>query len=70
MIKENALINVCAECLCAGCWHGELMCERSRNAGIIKKTVRELKLLGYEHEDNWEHQLEVEGIEDFEYEAN
>lgn len=67
ILKENALINVCVECLCADCWHGELMCDSYCSAGIVQKTVKELMLLNYEHPDNWEHQLEVEGIDDFEY---
>ena len=50
---ENKLIEVCDQCLQASCWHGNFMCSDSRNAGTIKKTVSELRLLKKEHEDNW-----------------
>lgn len=50
MIKERErLITVCSECLRASCWHGEFMCEMSRNAGTVKKGERELDRLAIEH---------------------
>ena len=45
------LIWVCSECLCACCWAGIFMCQRSKHAGLKKITKREARRLGYEHED-------------------
>ena len=42
-------VEVCSECLCASCWHGEFLCEKSRDAGTVYKTVRELRALKREH---------------------
>jgi hypothetical protein len=42
---------VCAECLCASCWHGEFMCSRARAADITTRKASELRALGREHED-------------------
>ena len=46
-------VTVCAECLCASCWHGEFYCSKYRYANITKKTVRELNELNREHPDNY-----------------
>lgn len=45
----NELIDVCDKCLTACCWHGELMCQDSREAGLVKITRVELIKLGREH---------------------
>ena len=46
-------VTVCAECLTASCWHGEFMCQRSRDADV--KTVRasELDAANHEHPGNY-----------------
>ncbi len=54
MKPDDYEVEVCDECLRACCWHGQFMCEDSRNAGTVIKTVRELKELGREHSDYWE----------------
>ena len=50
---ENKIIEVCAECGTASCWYGEFMCNDSRDAGLIKKTVKELRETHLENEENW-----------------
>lgn len=50
---EKKIVEVCDECLCASCWHGEFMCYESQNAGTTKKTVSELRKLNLEHSDHW-----------------
>ena len=50
---ENKLIQVCDKCLRATCWHGDFMCEDSRDAGIVLKTVSELRALKLEHSERW-----------------
>lgn len=47
------LIAVCSWCLCASCWHGEHMCERSGTGGVVNVSVDELRKLDREHADNW-----------------
>jgi len=58
-------VTVCAECLRASCWHGEFMCERSRDANVRTLTVRQLRSLNLEHPDNYsrERVAEVHGSE-------
>ena len=41
-------VTVCNECLTAACWHGEFMCERSRKAGTVERTVGVLRELNRE----------------------
>ena len=50
---ENKIIQVCAKCLDAACYHGEFLCDEARNASTVKKTVRELRKLAHEHEEHW-----------------
>ncbi len=50
---DDRKITVCAECLTASCWHGEFMCDRSRNAGITTRLASELDALGREHPGNY-----------------
>ena len=57
----NRVITVCDACLTASCWHGEFMCEESRYAGTIEKTVEELNLLHLEHPSNYSKE-KIEGI--------
>ena len=60
-LKPEHLIHVCDNCLCATCWHGDLMCDHARSAGETVKTVAELRELGIEDESHWIHQEEVTG---------
>lgn len=52
-ISNTKIIQVCSACLTASCWHGEFMCDNSRGAGTVLKTVGELRRLTGEHPDNW-----------------
>jgi len=54
----NTEIIVCNKCLRASCWNGESLCYESYNAGVIKKTIRELRELKLEHEYNWKKQIQ------------
>ena len=54
MCKEkDKIIEVCSECLQASCWHGEFMCDDSRDAGTVLKPVSELLKLRLEHSQHW-----------------
>jgi len=46
-------VMVCASCLRAGCWHGEVMCDEARGAGTVEKPAHELDALNLEHPDNY-----------------
>lgn len=48
-------VTVCDKCLQASCWNGEFMCQESRDAGVVEKTIPELMVLGLEHPDNWKN---------------
>lgn len=53
-MKDNErLVTVCDACFCATCWHGIFLCQKSRDAGIIKKSIAELTLLNAEHPSYW-----------------
>ena len=52
-MNENKLIEVCMSCGRASCWYGEFVCNESKHVGTRLKTVKELRLLGLEHEKNW-----------------
>ncbi len=56
-------VTVCAECLKASCWHGVFMCDKSDNADVTTRTVRELDALGFEHPEHYSaaRVREVEG---------
>ncbi len=49
MLDEKRLIEVCAECGCASCYHGEFMCWESTTAGTKKRTVAQLDEAYLEH---------------------
>lgn len=51
--KDNKLIQVCSECKKASCWYGEWLCIDSRKANIELMTIKELKILGLENEEQW-----------------
>lgn len=66
-ISDETLIEVCDVCLRACCWHGEFMCDDSREAGTIKLPAGFLRSIekhlnhtgSSEHEDYWrEYQKE------------
>lgn len=70
-LASDKLITVCDACLCAACWHGEWLCERSRSAGTVKKTVADLEELHREHPDQWRRQALVHGdISQAEFDAD
>jgi hypothetical protein len=50
-MRAERMVTVCAECLCASCWHGIFMCDRAVNADVVEKPVSELRRLGREHPD-------------------
>ena len=45
----NEMITVCDHCLTASCWQGIFMCDKARDAGIVKKSRQELIALNREH---------------------
>ncbi|MGH6865457.1 MAG: hypothetical protein ACREDO_04625 [Methyloceanibacter sp.] len=59
MIAANRWITVCAACLTKACHDGVFRCDRSGDAGIIRKSTEELRELGLEHEDYWEEEPRV-----------
>lgn len=52
-MNNDKLIMVCSECLMACCWYGEIMCDESKHASTVIKTVGELKKLKLEHPSYW-----------------
>ena len=42
-------VTVCAACLTAICWHGEMMCDQAREAGTCEMRARALMRLEREH---------------------
>lgn len=56
-VPDDRVITVCDKCLRACCWLGFFMCERARDAGTVKRAVRELRELpddgNREHPDYW-----------------
>lgn len=46
-------ITVCDKCLTASCWQGLFMCDDSKFAGTVEKTIDELKELNLEHSSYW-----------------
>jgi hypothetical protein len=52
-IKDEDRITVCDNCLQASCWQGIFMCDEARDAGIVVKTVAELRKLKLENESYW-----------------
>ena len=53
MAEKKKMITVCDHCLTASCWQAIFMCNESRNAGTLKKSVTELKKLKLEHPSYW-----------------
>jgi len=50
---DEGMVFVCAACLCASCWHGEYICQRSKTAGVVGRGISFLRELGMEHEEHW-----------------
>jgi hypothetical protein len=51
--KGGRQVMVCANCLCACCWHGEMMCWEAQDADTIMMPVSELRKLNREHSENF-----------------
>jgi len=51
-LTADYLVTVCAACRRASCWHGELMCERARDAGTVDVRASVLRAENREHPDN------------------
>lgn len=47
------LVTVCASCLCAICWHGDLYCCEAKTAGTVQMTVTQLRRLKLEHRSHY-----------------
>jgi hypothetical protein len=54
-LTDDYKVTVCDRCLQASCWQGVFMCDEAREAGIIVKTVAELRALNREHSDFWKN---------------
>jgi len=52
-VFDSDVVTVCSACLRASCWHGQFMCDGSKTAGTVRKTVAELRPLRLEHPDYW-----------------
>lgn len=52
-MNDDRMVIVCSRCLCACCWHGDFMCDDADIAGVVNKSVAELKELNREHPDNY-----------------
>jgi hypothetical protein len=52
-IKDTDRITVCDACLQASCWQGIFMCNEARDAGVVVKTVAQLRKLHLENESYW-----------------
>ncbi len=50
---SDYFVTVCSVCRCASCWHGEFMCEASRNAGNVEVLASVLRGENREHPDNF-----------------
>ena len=46
-------VEVCDNCGCASCWHGEFMCDAASTAVTTIKTVGELDKLSIENKDHY-----------------
>lgn len=53
MCDRDYYVTVCASCLTAACWHGEVMCDASHDAGSTKKLASELRRLNREHSGHY-----------------
>ncbi len=46
---KDYLVTVCAECLCASCWHGEFPCDSHKTADTMDQAASFLRTLKREH---------------------
>ena len=53
------LITVCDQCFRASCWQGVFYCDKSKTAGTVKKTRRELNEKRLEHPSWWKTDHEI-----------
>lgn len=53
MSRRDYFVTVCSECLRASCWHGEDLCDKSRNAGTVDRLASALDALHHEHPDHY-----------------
>lgn len=49
IVTRDYLVTVCDECLCASCWHGEIMCQDAYLARTRRMKASELNRLNKEH---------------------
>lgn len=50
---KSRKVTVCGKCFTASCWHGVFMCDASRTAPTVDRTVAELDAMGREHPSNY-----------------
>lgn len=50
---KSRKVTVCSNCLTASCWHAVFMCDASRMASTVERTVAELDAMGREHPSNY-----------------
>lgn len=50
---KSRKVTVCGKCYTASCWHGVFMCDASRTAPTVERTVAELDSMGREHPSNY-----------------
>ena len=49
---RDILITVCDKCRTSLCWQGEMMCQDSQGAGVVRVPKYELIAEGHEHPSN------------------
>lgn len=49
---EDKLVEVCANCLQASCWYGELLCDKAATCGTVLKTVTELRSINRAYDES------------------
>ncbi len=52
-MSDNYMVTVCAACHTASCWHGEFMCDASKDADIESLPASKLDAMRLEHPDNY-----------------
>jgi hypothetical protein len=53
VLPDDYRVTVCDVCFQASCWQGVFMCDEARDAGIVVKTVGELRKMKRENESYW-----------------
>lgn len=54
-MNDDYMVTVCDACFTAACWQGEFYCDSSKTAGVVKKSIKELRKLNLEHPEYWEN---------------